>query len=74
MLNYKDENGRWRTWHLGGGDVLEGQVVEFQADGHELQMIHEAMRRAMLGRGQQIDFGPDEYRSWAMPETVNNRS
>jgi hypothetical protein len=44
MLGIKDKNGRWQEWHVNEGlPKIEGQVVEFQADGHELDMILIAM-------------------------------
>jgi hypothetical protein len=44
MLGIKDKNGRWREWHVNEGiPTINGQVVEFQADGHELDLILIAM-------------------------------
>jgi ferredoxin-like protein FixX len=44
MLGIKDRNGRWREWHVNESmPKIDGQVVEFQADGHELDLILLAM-------------------------------
>lgn len=44
MLAIKDKNGRWREWHVNEGTPeIEGQVITFQADGHELDLILIAM-------------------------------
>ena len=40
MLAIKDDSGRWKEWHVNESvPKIEGQVVTFQADGHELMTI-----------------------------------
>lgn len=40
MLGIKGRNGRWIEWHVNEpAPEIYGPVVEFQADGHELDLI-----------------------------------
>lgn len=53
-------------WHLGEAIPSNlSRIVQFQADGHELQMILEAMRYAYVeGSGVVFDYvnaAPDRY-------------
>ncbi len=44
MLGIKDNKGRWIEWHVNESvPELKGQVITFQADGHELQLIIAAL-------------------------------
>jgi hypothetical protein len=46
MLGIKDKNGRWKEWHVNEPlPKIEGQVVTFQADGHELELFLRAMEQ-----------------------------
>lgn len=52
MLGIKLENGQWRHWWLGMPVPDVGRVVEFQADGDELNLFlaaMEATRRPVRG-------------------------
>lgn len=45
MLAIKGRDGVWHHWWCGGGPLpeVEGPVVTFQADGHELSWIYTAL-------------------------------
>jgi hypothetical protein len=50
MLMYRNSpNDRWKAWHLGGGVPRFSRVVEFQADGDELNMIANVMAASTRG-------------------------
>lgn len=59
MLGIKDDTGRWKVWHVNEGiPKLEGRVITFQADGHELEMILLAMQSGFTYRGHLIPACP----------------
>ena len=52
MLGIKDDSGRWKEWHVNESvPKIEGQVITFQADGHELELFLRAMQ-------QGFDYNP----------------
>jgi hypothetical protein len=76
MLGIK-QKGRWIEWHVNEAvPKIEGQVVTFQADGHELELFLRAMEEG-------FDYAPlvprcprcgsykltcIEGHSWAIPQ------
>jgi len=59
MLGIKDGTGSWREWHVNEGvPELQGQVITFQADGHELEMILLAMRSGFTYRNKLVPTCP----------------
>lgn len=61
MLGIKMKDGHWRVWHVNEGrpDVDE-QVVTFQADGHELDLILIAMGMCYNYEGELIPLEKDK--------------
>ena len=46
MLGIKDDRGKWIEWHINEPvPQLEGQVIEFQADGDELNFLLACMQK-----------------------------
>jgi hypothetical protein len=61
MLGIKDKTGRWREWHVGDSiPELHGQVITFQADGHELEMILIAMGMVFTYKGTLTQYRPSK--------------
>jgi hypothetical protein len=55
MLWIKAKDGRGIEWHVNEPvPDIQGRVVEFQADGHELELIFRAME-------QNFDYGRNHY-------------
>jgi hypothetical protein len=61
MLGIKDKNGRWREWHVNERvPEMDGQVITFQADGHELELIQIAMNMNFTYEGTLVPFKAGE--------------
>ena len=61
MLGIKDGTGRWKTWYVNERPPeIEGQVITFQADGHELDLILIALNMNYTYDGQLIPFKKGE--------------
>ena len=62
MLAIKGNSGRWGSWHTGETmHVPAGRVLTFQADGHELDWLLEAIASELELNGLRIHYDePDE--------------
>ena len=59
-----------RTWHVGSAMILpNSQVITFQADGHELYIIVDALRN----RGIEVTFDPAENEPQPVAPEINKR-
>ena len=59
--NTLPDAGLWPDWHLGDPVPNLGRYATIRLDGHELQMLLEAMRTARIGIGGRVNVGPLDY-------------